>query len=77
MIKGEIVVNYYFGRVFFAYAIGSDKRHGSRGRVQARKSLGSKFILFGITISLFAGIPLLVLYVLSLIVPHIPNIDTF
>lgn len=69
MHKGEIVINFYFTRVFFAYAIGRDKRHTTRQKNGSRVDalivvlafLSISFLLAGLTwlflnSSLIAGV---------------------
>ncbi len=73
MHKGEIVINLYFTRVFFAYAIGRDKRHTTRQKNRRRVDslvvvlafLSVSFLLAGLTwlflnSSLIAGVETLV-----------------
>lgn len=57
MYKGEIVINLYFARYFFAFAAGRDKRHSNRERESKRLDFLFLITACIIVASVMIGIP--------------------
>lgn len=77
MIKGEFTINYFFGRIFFAFVIGEDKRESNRSVIRQRRNRVSNFLFVILIMTLLLSVSMTFYQVYAYLFPNLPRIDTF
>lgn len=77
MIKGEFTINYFFGRIFFAFVIGEDKRESNRSVIKQRRNRVSNFLLVTLLMAILVSLSVTFYQVYAYLFPNLPRIDTF